>query len=551
MKAGVFSVAAAMATGVSAGTHHAGRRHAHEAFHMGRGLTTGTLSNGTGPDATCGCTTVYYTITGEGVLHTPSPAVTYSSMTVPTPVATPVTTPAAVVAPTSSLPVTVPTAFVTVCPTPGVYTIPATTITLTEEVTVCAPASTTVPAGTNVAGGVVTVVETSTTVVCPYAAISTSGGVVTSVVETTTTVCPSAGTYTIAPLTTVCEVETVWVYPTPTSYPAGVYTQAELVVTVTETDFVLFCPYATSAPAVVAAPAPTSAAPIVAQVVTSAAPVATKPASNGSGLGTSGKQWAMVYSPFYNNDQCKSKTDIYNDIQKIADKGFTSVRVYGTVCSSLEYIGGACAQYGLKMILGIFIDVTGIQGAQCQEQVTEIAAWAKWELVELLVIGNEAIFNGWCTASELAAFIQVCKNTFSYTGPYTTTEPLNIWQESETTSALCSIIEYVGCNIHPFFNADISSSQAGAFVASQLQIVDGLCSGLTGVNLETGWPSYSSPCNGAACGTTTDQAIAIQGIADSSGGISVILSYANDLWKDAGDFSCEQSWGAIDLYPIE
>ena len=61
MKAGVIAVAAAIATGASAG--HAARRHAHEAFHMERGLY---LTTGAAAEPTCGCTTIYTTITGEG-----------------------------------------------------------------------------------------------------------------------------------------------------------------------------------------------------------------------------------------------------------------------------------------------------------------------------------------------------------------------------------------------------------------------------------------------------------------------------------------------------
>lgn len=59
MKAGLFAVAAAMATGVVASKHN--HRHNHAAFHNARGLA------GTGvPDAdcTCDCSTVYYTTTG-------------------------------------------------------------------------------------------------------------------------------------------------------------------------------------------------------------------------------------------------------------------------------------------------------------------------------------------------------------------------------------------------------------------------------------------------------------------------------------------------------
>ncbi len=63
MKAGVIAVAAALATGVSAGKHHIARRHAHEAFHLERGLN---LTTATPPEPTCGCTTIYTTITGEG-----------------------------------------------------------------------------------------------------------------------------------------------------------------------------------------------------------------------------------------------------------------------------------------------------------------------------------------------------------------------------------------------------------------------------------------------------------------------------------------------------
>ena len=60
MKAGFLAVATAMAVGVSA-SGHAGRRHAHEAFHLARGL----LTTGPAPEATCGCTTIYTTIYGE------------------------------------------------------------------------------------------------------------------------------------------------------------------------------------------------------------------------------------------------------------------------------------------------------------------------------------------------------------------------------------------------------------------------------------------------------------------------------------------------------
>jgi len=71
--AGVAIAIAAIATGVSAGKSHLARRHAHDAFHheMPRELVTVTSLP---PGETCGCTTVWVTVTaGEGVgtLKTP------------------------------------------------------------------------------------------------------------------------------------------------------------------------------------------------------------------------------------------------------------------------------------------------------------------------------------------------------------------------------------------------------------------------------------------------------------------------------------------------
>ena len=60
MKAGVLAIAAALATGV-VGKGHAARRHAHEAFHLEK---KGLSLTGSAPEATCGCTTIYTTITG-------------------------------------------------------------------------------------------------------------------------------------------------------------------------------------------------------------------------------------------------------------------------------------------------------------------------------------------------------------------------------------------------------------------------------------------------------------------------------------------------------
>ncbi|RDW74027.1 hypothetical protein BP5796_07469 [Coleophoma crateriformis] len=581
MKAGVFAIAAAaVVSGVAARKHG---RHAHEAFHLERAaqLSTASASN-----ETCGCTTYVTTITGAPTLYFPpapsTSALPSTSTIIPS---SSVSTKSS----TSSPAAVVPTPNPTTCPTPGTYTIPATTLTLTESTTVCAATSATITPGVYTTGGVTTIVTEATTVTCPYAAVSTDdSGVVTSTILSTTYVCPAAGTYTVGPVTTTANASTVWVYPVPTSYAPGTYTAPEITTTITATDYVVYCPFtssaealastsvapvSTTAPAVTYAPASSSSvyvAPYVAsssavasssyvEAVASTSSAAPQSSSTSSSslsslsnlassvsLGSTTDQWAIVYTPYTSTGSCKTQAEVLVDVALIALRGFSALRVYSTDCSALEFIGNACEISGVKMILGVYISSTGTSAAQ--EQVSAIVAWAKWDLVELISVGNEAVFNGYITASALAGFISSSAASFKgagYTGPVTTTEPLNIWQAS--TAELCSVVDVVGCNIHPFFNAAVSASEAGSFVSSQLSIVDGLCSGKSGITLETGWPTAGS-CNGAACPGTSEQSAALSAIRSLVGGKSCILSFANDLWKTPGEFGCEQSWGAIDFF---
>lgn len=208
----------------------------------------------------------------------------------------------------------------------------------------CGATTTSLPPGNDVYGGVTTIVETATTVVCPYATVSPVGGTVTSIIETTTYVCPSAGTYTIAPMTTSVSQSTVMVYPTPVSYPPGTYTFPATVVTVTETDFVYICPFTSSsaAPAPTAAP-PAPAAPAPAQSSAAAAPAPAPSSSSSTGvISGTGDKWCMTYSPYTADGQCKDAGAVEADISVIASKGFGSVRIYSTDCSGLQNVGSSC-----------------------------------------------------------------------------------------------------------------------------------------------------------------------------------------------------------------
>ncbi|KAI1404722.1 glycoside hydrolase family 17 protein [Hypoxylon fuscum] len=552
MKA-TFAVAAAAALvgSASAASVHHRHAHAHDAM---RALEKKSYDNGT-----CGCTTIYSTYYGEATLSFP-PAPTTTSTPAPATTA-PVTT-------ATSTAIVVPTPVPQTCSTTGVYTFPATTITLTESTTVCAPSTTAVPSGTHTIGGVTTVVTTATTVTCPYATVSTSEGVTTSIVATTTYVCPSAGTYTIAPTTTTVDKSTTITVPVVTTYPAGTYTQPEVVTTVTETSTVVYCPFDIPTPsaATTAVSVPTTYPVVV--PTTSAVPTTTavatptaystssaKPKPTGTLGGAAGKAWGISYTPYETDEQggCKSASQVEMDIAGIAARGIKTVRVYSTDCDTLPNVGSACAKHGLKMVLGIFIDAPGCDAnnPSVTEQISTIKSWAQWELVDLISVGNEAMFHGYCQPQELANLITKCKGEFSgYEGKWTTAETVNIWQQSDVSSALCGVVDTVGANAHAFFNTETTASQAGQFVKGQLDIIDEICPGKPGIVLESGWPSAGKTM-GLAVPGVSQQAEATESIIKECGERVVLFSLTSDSWKDHNTAcGCEPFFGLASVLGI-
>ncbi|KAI1006128.1 hypothetical protein K3495_g2093 [Podosphaera aphanis] len=638
-------------------------------------LSTGSIAI---EKPTCGCTTVYSTITGEGRLYSPPETSTTLD----------------IIAQPSSETIA-PTPLVTTFQTQGIYEIPAKTITLLDSLTTYVATSTSIGPGNRVAGGLTTFVDGPTTITRPYAAtVTTADGVMKSNVSVSTYILPSAGTYVIGSQNTDAPESALWIYQIPTSYAAGVYTRPSTVITVTQTSYVVLCPY-TSVKQIIAEPTETARLevtpktpdnvndqaaheasiikPIInnpktpEQVVTeplvdnsdvpervpepiSAEPSVTEPlvissdtaeqvpvgpsitrptgynpdVPNVSGdhvsseptgtqtqdnsfknpyipvnepigekqddsspnpeslsinpapvptqtvsiepalsfpgkpssdapvtseyntLGSNDGLWAITFSPYSDNGGCKTADSVWADVANIKLAGFKTIRVYSPDCSGLENVGSAAEFHGLKVILGIFVSETGCLGAATQ--VKQITDWGKWHLVELVVIGNEALFNRHSSVEELTGFISSTKSTLrsaGYGGPCTTAEPLNMWQEH--SSKLCEVVDVVGCNIHPFFNAGVDANNAGPFVQSQLNIVDGICPGKRGINLECGWPS-TGECNGKACPGASEQATAVSGIRTYAGNISVMFTYTNDYWKSPGLFHVEQSFGMIALF---
>jgi exo-beta-1,3-glucanase (GH17 family) len=477
--------------------------------------------------------------------------------------------------------VAVPTPEVTTCPTPGTYTFPAKTLTLTSTEYVCVPTTAVVTPGVNTYGVHTKVVtETLTTVTCPYATLVTSGTAVYTTLTSTIFECPTPGTYTYGGHTTTATDTCTVTYPTVATYTPGTYTHPLTTVTVTVPQYVYTCPYGAYTPPPPPPPTTTSVkpsptpAPYVPPVYTSEvkpspkpettkayvppAPSSTKVATpvptyggpiDYSNVGV-GRQWGITYTQYNNDKSCKSRDQIFIDIAEVAAKGFRTIRVYAPDCDALEHITDACDKYKLKIVMGVFIRKNGgsYDVQDVYNQVDKLIAWKRWDITELIVIGNESVWGGIISSSDLVALISTCKGKFQgagYPGKITTSEVVS---SLEANPGLCTVIDVVAVNIQPYFNGG-HAADAGKFVKQQMEQAKAVC-GKETFCLEAGWPSGGAPINNAVAGYD-QQAAAIASIyAEDDGHICYFSTY-DDLWKDANmNGGVETHFGCAKLFPM-
>ncbi|KAF5026768.1 hypothetical protein F66182_1122 [Fusarium sp. NRRL 66182] len=273
---------------------------------------------------------------------------------------------------------------------------------------------------------------------------------------------------------------------------------------------------------------------------------APKKPSNPGNLRGGNDHYGITYTPYESsNGECKNADQVDKDIAALKQAGFQIIRSYSTDCDTLKTVAPACKKHGIDMMIGVFVKASGCsyETPEIKEQVDAIAEWAQWDQVKLFVVGNEAMMNGFCTPQQLKELITVVKEKCpGYNGPYTIAETLNIWQRPDVKSAICGVVDVTGANIHPYFNPEVTPSDAGAFVSGQLELLGDICEGNDVINLECGWPS-SGNCNGSACPGKSEQAEAIKSIRESCGDKTVFFSYEDDLWKPSGACNCERSWG--------
>jgi exo-beta-1,3-glucanase (GH17 family) len=276
--------------------------------------------------------------------------------------------------------------------------------------------------------------------------------------------------------------------------------------------------------------------------------------SNSGHIVTNGDKWAMTYTPYAPDGNCKTESDIKTDIKQIADLGFTTIRSYSTDCGVFEYVVPECQKYGLKIVYGIFLEAGGKDGKgpfsqYANDQLEAIKKNAPKDGISMLIVGNECMFNNNCQPAELASYIDYCREQLHGAGfpkdiAVTTTEPVGVWEEKG--AALCDHIDIFTVQVHPYFTASVSADMAGDFAAQQLEQAAKVCPEAAAKGkyiTEIGWPT-AGQSNGKAIAGVAEQKEAMKKIIEKVGSSACLFSFKDDPWKHAGDLGVEQHFGS-------
>lgn len=261
--------------------------------------------------------------------------------------------------------------------------------------------------------------------------------------------------------------------------------------------------------------------------------------ATGSGL------FGAAYAPYNADGSCKTARQINEDFADIG-KTYYLVRVYGVDCGQVPNVYAAAKSNNLVVMWGIYsLDDLGDQIATLVEGVDK-----DWSNTDTISIGNEMVNNGQATPSQVLAGVSSAKQLLQsagYTGPVVT---VDTFVAALANIQLCQPpSDYCAVNIHPFFDPNTPATQAGVFVANQVQnLRNKLGNPSARVRVcESGWP-WQGSANGQAVPGVDQQTSALNSIKAAFANRAadmVLFSAFNDRWKTAAasTFYAEQYWG--------
>ncbi len=258
-----------------------------------------------------------------------------------------------------------------------------------------------------------------------------------------------------------------------------------------------------------------------------------------------------VYTPFDQNKNCRTGDQIKEDISALKD--FSLIRLYSNDCAVVQYALEAMDVSKQKLIVALN-DISSKDALQTD--INSIATSCGLsghefnDVVDTVVVGNELVYNGWATATEVGTYIQQVREILSaFPGKIITVDTVSAFYGNPE---LCEYVDYIGTNSHPYYDSS-TAEDAGDYVLSHIQAVWAFCNEHGYAKdvrvMETGWPWSGDVFNQKGVPGVAEQVTALKSINEKAGSASIVFSAYNELWKDEGVYKVERSFGILGNAP--
>ncbi|KAI9098120.1 glycoside hydrolase superfamily [Phlyctochytrium arcticum] len=256
------------------------------------------------------------------------------------------------------------------------------------------------------------------------------------------------------------------------------------------------------------------------------------------------KNIGIAYSPFSTAvGVCKPDAEIMSDIEKLKNYGY--IRIYNNDCDIIRKIYPGLKAKGQRLYIGIYEPKNVDAGVKSVVG----AIGGDWSAVHTINVGNEHVADGKISPADLCKAVQQAKTQLSaagYKGPVTT---VDVFNQFYSHPELCNCGDYVGANMHPFFDQNIEAARAGDFVKDQLNVLKQKCPGKKIVVTETGWPNAGGRLGKAVAGRQQhiDAMKSIMAVTKDQD--VTYFSGFDEKWKPDNEKTAgvEKHWGMVQL----
>lgn len=251
----------------------------------------------------------------------------------------------------------------------------------------------------------------------------------------------------------------------------------------------------------------------------------------------------ITYSPYTDQDTCKSAQQISRDIKLLS--GYSIIRLYGTDCSGIENVMAAMGS-NQKIYLGVW-NIASPDG-ELQDIVNAVKSNSRgWDAVHTIAIGNERVNAGEATVAQVQAAVDTSReylNSNGYTGPIVTVDTLVAYVANPQ---LCEMSDYLAVNCHPYWDGGVSPGDSGPWLQQQISHLQSVCGTSKEVLItESGWPTQGQ-AYGSCVPSVENQVEAVSSIVSSLADKVIMFTMYNDYWKfsigGAGPYGVEYYWG--------